>query len=621
MDGAVIIGTAGHIDHGKSALVQALTGKAMDPFADERRRGITLDLHVASLTLPDGRIAGVVDVPGHEDLVRTMVAGAAGLDLVLLVIAADDGIMPQTREHLAVVEQLRVPHGIPVLTRADLVDPEWLALVQADVEAWLRDSPVRFGPTAITSAVTGMGIEGLRAQIAACQVGRGRVPGDIARLPVDRVLSLPGVGTVVAGTSWSGEFQTEDAVLILPAGHEARIRSIERHGGAVPAAAAGERIALALAGVDRVQVNRGDTVVRPREGWETTTALDVMLQLLPGARHPLTHQTRVRLHLATLEAMARVHLREAILPGGRGLARLVLESPVIARGGDRLVLRSYSPVTTIGGGWVVDPQPPRQRVEWNPALGHEDPAERLVALVARRPEGLSMLHAPVVLGVAPRELVRLLRSAAVTRFHDLLLDPVRVAEAQRFAVGAVEEWHRERPADPGMPRETLRQVLGRFRGAADPGLERVVASGKLVAVGAVVAVPGFEPGVAGGTTALDRLVGQIELAGLTPPSIGELELTSGSAAVADALRLAARTGRLVQVEPDRYYAPAAIATFTAALRELAPAGISPGSVRERTGLSRKFLIPLLEWADTSGLTIRRGDHRVPGPRLGISTPP
>jgi len=617
----VIIGTAGHIDHGKSALVQALTGKAMDPFADERRRGITLDLHVASLTLPDGRIVGVVDVPGHEDLVRTMVAGAAGLDLVLLVIAADDGIMPQTREHLAVVEQLRVPQGIPVLTRADLVDPEWLALVQADVEAWLQHSPVRFGPTAITSAVTGLGIEALRAQIAGCQGQRGRVAGDIARLPVDRVLSLPGAGTVVTGTSWSGEWHTDDAVLILPAGHEARIRSIERHGGAVQAAAPGERVALALAGVDRAQVGRGDTVVGPRGGWETTTALDVVLQLLPGARHPLTHQARVRVHLATLEAMARVHLREPILPGSESRARLVFESPVVARGGDRLVLRSYSPVTTIGGGWVVDPQPPRQRVEWDPTLADEDPAGRLPALVARRPDGLSMLHAPVVLGVAPRELVRLLRSAAVTRFHDLLLAPARIAEAQRFAVSAVEGWHQEHPADPGMPRETLRQALGRFRGAADPGLERVLASGKLLGSGAVVALPGFEPGVAGGATALDRLVEQIEQAGLMPPSIGELELTSGPTAVADALRLAARAGRLVQVEPDRYYAPAAITTFTAALRDLAPAGIRPASLRERTGLSRKFLIPLLEWADASGLTVRRGDHRIPGPRLGISTPP
>ncbi|MEO8635195.1 MAG: selenocysteine-specific translation elongation factor [Gemmatimonadales bacterium] len=616
----MIIGTAGHIDHGKTALVQALTGKAMDPFIDERRRGITLDLHVASLALPDGRVTGVVDVPGHEDLVRTMVAGAAGLDLVLLVIAADDGIMPQSREHLAVVEQLRVPFGIPVLTRADLVDPDWLALVQADVEAWLRDSPVRFGPVAVTSAVTGLGIDALRMQIATCEAGRNRTIGDLSRLPVDRVLSLPGTGTVVTGTSWTGEWQTDEAVLVLPAGHEARIRSIERHGGAVQVTAPGERIALALAGVDRAQVRRGDTIVRPGEGWEVTSVIDAMLGLLSSAPHPLTHQTRVRVHLATFETMARIHLRESIPPGGAGLARLVLESPAVARGGDRLVLRSYSPVTTVGGGWVVDPQPPRQRAEWVPALAHESPADRLVALVDRRPDGLSMLSAPVVLGVSPRELVRLLRAAPVTRYHDLLLTPGRIGEAQHFAVARVEAWHREHPAAPGMPRQTLRQALDRFRGVAEVALERVLTSGKLVASAAVVTTPGFQAGVAGGATVLDQLVDQIEKAGLMPPSAGELKLESGGDAVADALRLAARAGRLVQVEPDRYYSPVAIATFSAALRELAPKGITPAALRERTGLSRKFLIPLLEWADASGLTIRRGDSRIPGPRLGIPAP-
>jgi selenocysteine-specific elongation factor len=252
------------------------------------------------------------------------------------------------------------------------------------------------------------------------------------------------------------------------------------------------------------------------------------------------------------------------------------------------------------------------------ALASESAVTRLAALVERRPDGLSVQRAPVVLGVEPKALPRLLRSSPVTRHLDLLLTPEKVAEAQRFAVERVEAWHQAHPADPGMPRETLRQALQRFRGAADAAFERVIAAGRLAASGGVVLIPGFHPGIAGGATVLDRLVDQVREAGLTPPTVDELGRLLGLAEVADALRLAAREGRLVQVEPDRYYAREALEVFTAALRTLAPAGIHPAGLRERTGLSRKFLIPLLEWADASGLTVRRGDQRIPGPRLGIA---
>ncbi|MBL8977850.1 MAG: selenocysteine-specific translation elongation factor, partial [Gemmatimonadetes bacterium] len=276
MERRVIIGTAGHIDHGKSALVEALTGRAMDPLAEERRRGITLDLHFAPYRLPDGSMLGVVDVPGHEDLIRSMSAGAAGMDLVLLVVAADEGIMPQTREHLAVLEQLGVPAGIPVLTKADLAEPAWLELVREEVAGWLAGSSVRFTAPLAVSARSGAGLDALREAIAgAVRAGGGRgAPADLARLPIDRAFTLAGAGTVVTGSSWSGSFSIGDQVRILPAGITARIRSLEEHGTPVEASRPGQRLAVGLAGVEVSAVRRGETLVHDAAAWEAATVLD-----------------------------------------------------------------------------------------------------------------------------------------------------------------------------------------------------------------------------------------------------------------------------------------------------------------------------------------------------------
>ncbi|MEP6572912.1 MAG: selenocysteine-specific translation elongation factor, partial [Gemmatimonadota bacterium] len=340
----MIIGTAGHIDHGKSALIQALTGRAMDRLAEERRRGITIDLNFAPLDLGDGQIAGIVDVPGHEDFVRNMVAGASGVDLVLLVVAADEGIMPQTREHLAIVEQLGVTRGIPVITKRDLVEEDWAEMVGLEVAEWLQRSPIQFGDPIAVSAVQGLGIAELRTRIIAELTNIGARPAaDLFRLPADRVFSVAGVGTVVTGTIASGTVAIGDAIRIMPAGREGRVRSIEVHGVKVERSQAGTRTAVGLAGVERGEVERGDVLVNASEAWSQGTALDVELRLLPGATRALSARSRVRIHLGTTEVLARVHPRSPIAPGESGLARLALESPLAARGGDRFVLRSYSP--------------------------------------------------------------------------------------------------------------------------------------------------------------------------------------------------------------------------------------------------------------------------------------
>ena len=393
----MIIGTAGHIDHGKSSLVEALTGVRMDRLREERERGITIELNFAPLRLADGRIAGVVDVPGHEDFVRTMVAGASGIDLVLLVIAADEGIMPQTREHLAVAEQLGIPQGIPVLTKLDLVDPDWVELLELEVGEWLASSPVQFMAPIGVSAQTGAGIESLRAGIehAAASLPP-RSADDLFRLPIDRSFSIAGIGTVVTGTAWSGSIRPGDQVLIMPSRRPARVRSVEMHSQEASSAEPGMRVALGLAGVDREDLRRGDVVTEMAAPWQASSLLDVYLQVLPQAPRGLNQRSRVRLHLGTAEVVARIVPLARIEPGQSGPARLVLDAPIVARGGDRFVLRALSPAATLGGGLVIDPVPPRRKGSWPSVLNPRDPVERLEVLALRRPDGMSEAELPTL---------------------------------------------------------------------------------------------------------------------------------------------------------------------------------------------------------------------------------
>ncbi|HEU4698002.1 MAG TPA: selenocysteine-specific translation elongation factor [Gemmatimonadales bacterium] len=621
----MIIGTAGHVDHGKSALVTALTGRAMDRLAEERRRGITIELGIAPLDLGDGRVAGVVDVPGHEDFVRTMVAGASGVDVALLVVAADEGPMPQTLEHLAILEHLAVARGIPVVTKADLVEPEWLDLVVADLAGRLARSTVRFEPPVVTSAATGRGLatlrERLRSLAAALPAREGdRGGGDDAfRMPVDRAFSIAGVGTVVTGTAWSGGVAPGGAVRLLPGGAAGRVRSVEQHGAPVACSVPGARVALGIAGLERAAVRRGQVVVTDELPWGATRALDVELWLQADAPRPLVARTRVRVHHGTAELMARVHPRRPIPPGGRGLARLALEAPVVARGGDRLVLRAYSPVTTIGGGRVLDPLPPGRRDAapelWPAALAAGEPGPRAAALVLRRAGGLPDALVPVVVGL-PREAARAALAATdrIMCVGDVWVDSRILEEVRERARALVREHHRARPHEPGLPLETLRHGLAaalRVPGAVvEAALEALVAGGTVVMEGGVVRAAAFRPAVTGGDAHVDRLVALLEAAGLAPPTVGELEAAEGTREVAAALRLAARAGRVVAVERDRYVARAALDRFVDTLYSIGDTGdITPAALRERLALSRKYLIPLLEWADEAGITRRAGDGR------------
>ncbi len=615
-----VIGTAGHIDHGKTALVKALTGVDTDRWEEEKRRGITIDLGFAPLPLGDAIQASVVDVPGHEGFVRNMLAGATGIDVALLVIAADEGLMPQTEEHLAIVELLGVRRGIPVITKRDLADSEWLALVRSEVSARLSASRVRWDESIATSVVTGEGLPELRDALR-------RVAGDLVerpaddlfRLPIDRVFAVAGAGTVVTGSTWSGSVAVGDAVRLLPLGREARVRSIEIHGETAGRAAPGRRTALALVGVDKSELARGHVAVTG-SGWDATRLLDVAAELLPTARKPLASRTRVRVHLGTAEVLARAIQTVAIAPGQRGLARLVLETPLVARGGDRFVLRSFSPVTTIGGGVVLDPFPPaRTRLRRRRVAVEQGPAARLgVFAVEAGLMGLATDSLAVRLGVSPGRVTRVIAEAgdAVLTSADIVVDRQAVVAAAGRLAEVVRRYHEEHPLDPGMSLQALRAAVGTPAppsAVTDAVLAFGVKSGEVEVAGSVARRPRWHPALdARATDAGEKLARRLADARWQVPTVAELEREFPGSPVRALLSHFARTGTAEPIDAERFAAKGALAEFRAALEAaLAELGsATPAALRDRLGLTRKYLIPLLEWADRRGVTRRAGDARV-----------
>lgn len=607
----MIVGTAGHVDHGKSALVEALTGRRMDRLAEERRRGITIDLNFAPLDLGDGRIAGVIDVPGHEDFVRTMAAGASGVDVALLVVAADDGIMPQTREHLALLELLGVPRGIPVITKTDLAEPGWVDLLADEVAALLAGSRIRWQPPHRVSVRTSEGVEALRHELARQQEGdRAAARADLLRLPVDRAFTVAGTGTVVTGTIWSGEVGVGDIVRLLPGDREVRVRSIECFGVSVTRAGAGARAALALAGADPADAARGTTVVSPQGPLRATGRCEAWCTVLPAAAHALADGTRVRLLHGTGEVLARVRLATPIAPGAGGVARLVLERPAALRGGDRFALRSYSPVTTIGGGVVLDPDPPAGPVDHR-TLASEQLPERLAVLVARRRRGLAIADVPLVVPVAPAGVAALVAGLpASVVLADRVYAAAVVEGAADRVVQAVRAHHAAAPTEHGLGLAEARRAAGLAEAAAARLLEQLRAERRLRIDGHVAALPGFAPRPAVQGEAVELVVAHLRQAALAIPTVAELARDLNLGDALRAARQAERDGHLVAIDQERFTTPEHVATLEQVLRELGAAGpITPGGLRDRLGLSRKFLMPLLEWADRRRLTVRHGNER------------
>jgi selenocysteine-specific elongation factor len=472
-------------------------------------------------------------------------------------------------------------------------------------------SRVEFEAPMAVSARTGAGIDALRARLVARAAALPRKSvADAFRMPIDRVFSVSGVGTVTTGTAWSGRLGIGDQVLVLPSGLRGRVRSLESYGHAVEHSEPRARTAVGIAGIERPAIGRGDVLVTEELPWLAVSALDVEIELQPEAGRALKSRARVRLHLGTAEVMARVLPRTPIEPGGRGIARLSLEKPLVARGGDRFVLRSYSPVTTIGGGRVLDPQPPRRSL-WPAGLVSRDPGEHFRAALARRPDGISAAALPVLLGLPRAAAVELARAEPSARsLGELWVKSTVLEEVGTRALAILRDYHREHISDPGMPLETLRHSLRARDVIVEAALADFGRAGRLRRVDGVVALAGFVPRVAGGDAEIDRVVGILLDAHLTPPSIAELERSTGRRDLLALLRLAAVSGRVEAVERDRYYAREALDQFTAVLTDLGREGeIVPAALRDRLGITRKYLIPLLEWADGRGITVRVGEGR------------
>ena len=615
-----VIGTGGHIDHGKTALVAALTGEDTDRLPEEKRRGISIDLGFSHLDIGGVR-HGIVDVPGHEDFIRNMLAGATGIDVLLLVVAADEGVMPQTREHVAIARLLDIPAAVVALTKADLVEEEWLALVRDDVAGFLADTPFAAAPLVPVASPTGEGIDALRAELGRALGEPRRAADDLLRLPVDRAFTVKGTGTVVTGTVWSGRLARDASVRIEPSGATARVSGLQVHGAEVERVSAGDRAAVALAGVDRDVVTRGTTLVTDAS-WRAASIVTARIRVLPGTGWAIEQRQRVRIHVATAEVMGRVRLldRTRIGPGEEGWAQLRLEAPVLARAGDRLVIRSYSPVTTIGGGVVAEPAASKRKrldadtAAWLRARVAGDPAEAVLAAVRQAgPAGIPVETLPLETGARPSGAATALEQPEIIIAGGRAF-PAAAGEAALHALsGAVDAYHRTWPLRPGIELEELRRAADGAAALVQWGLERLIADGALESREGRIARAGFLPAPdPDQRRRMDAILDLLERAGAAPPDADEIAAAGGGAdGPEELLRYLEAEGLVVRLKPGVFLHSTVVYGLTSAVREGlgGRTGLGPADFRGIIDVSRKHLIPILEYLDLTGVTVRHGDRR------------
>ena len=641
----LVIGTAGHIDHGKSALVRALTGIDPDRLKEEKARGITIELGFAHARFEDVDVA-LVDVPGHERFVKTMLAGASGIDAVLLVVAADESVMPQTREHFDICHLLGIRAGVVVLTKADLVDADTLDLVRLEVRDLVAGSFLDGAPAMAVSARTGNGLDELRTALCRLAIDVPPRPADgPVRLPIDRVFSMRGFGTVVTGTLVSGTVRVDDEFVVLPSARRVKVRGLQGHGTALAEARAGQRVAVNLTGADVADLTRGDVIAAP-SAFVPTRRLDAAVELLPGER-TLRHGARVRVHHGTSEVLGRIavssprvgeaaHDAFDVAPGSRAHVRLRLESEAVLTRGDRFVLRAYSPSRTIAGGIVLDPHPPRGAIRTSPARARFDaldpgpgapcdaPAATTAAvravLAERAGEGLPAAALTSRLGIAPPAIdavvTRLVDEGVATLVGERLVAPGVLTDLEARLVEALAAHHRAEPLSEGLPREELRaRVFARAHAEIfEAVVERLTRGGTIVARDRVALASHRVSVSPAEARALEGVRDALERAGLTPPDTTSLASSLGlpPGAVDQALRLLARQRAVVRLD-TLWFATSALARLkdeVAELKAVPGARVDVASFKERYGVSRKFAIPLLEYLDRERVTRRVGDSRI-----------
>ncbi len=624
-----IVGTAGHIDHGKTALVRRLTGVDTDRLPEEKKRGISIDLGFAPLVTPGGVHLGIVDVPGHERFVKNMLAGVGGVDLVLLVIAADEGVMPQTREHLAIVRLLGVTRGVVVLTKRDLVDAEWVAEIRRDVAALLAGTPFAASPVVEFSAVTGAGTPELFAAVDAQLAGLPLRPAtEPARLPVDRVFTVEGFGTVVTGTLWRGHVRTGDTLELQPRGLPVRVRRVQVHGRTVDEARAGQRTAVALHGVEREQVERGDWLLAAGT-LKPSSILDVRFEALADLEKEWPANTRVRFHLGASEIIGRLVLLEgeSVAPGASALAQMRLERPTVAARGDRFVIRQYSPSHTIGGGSVIEPVAAKRRRHGAlDALEVRESGSLEARLLQRvEAEATPVPTARLAQVVGESQTVTQAALARLLEEHEIAMPLADRWLALKRWHAALEHIEREVrgyadrfPARFGFPKGELKSGLKVAMEATlfDAAFHALEEEGRLEVRSQRVrpADSPWEPPAAT-MEALKKVEAELEANGMSVPDALQWQGKLGSAA-SEVAALGLFLERLVRVNQELIYTAHQMKVLRAKLAEhfAKSAVLTMAEFKELAGVSRKYAVPLLEHCDRVGWTVRAGDERKQGAR-------
>lgn len=634
---SLIVGTAGHIDHGKSALVRALTGTDPDRLPEEKRRGITIDLGFADVEIGDLKL-GFVDVPGHERFVKNMLAGAHGIDLLALVIAADEGVMPQTREHFDICRLLGVQNGLIVITKRDLVEAELLPLVEDEVRSLVAGSFLADAPVVAVSAKTGNGLEDLKLHLTEVAA---RVPARstdfITRLPIDRAFSMKGFGAVVTGTLIAGQISEGDELELLPPGIKVRVRGLQVHGQAVKQAHAGQRTAVNLAGIGTAQIERG-MVLAPPGRLRPTQILDVWIDVLPGAARPVRSRSRIRFHIGATEVLGRVTVLDAlseIPPGGGAVAQLRLEAPVVALHDDRFVLRSYSPAETIGGGKVINPiaskhrrKETKQTIELLQALMHPDRATKFAGFVrASRKYGIRSADIAAATGWT-NEVFTQVAAAASKQGATIDAGGVYLAnesfdQLSRDVVAELDRFHKREPLARGMLRETLREKL--FARALPEVFSAVIGrlevKGEVTSEKDVIRLSSHRVDLTDQDAKLSAQIEKIYLdAGVEAPSLDEAMTRAHVAPTQRAqarkiLQLLIDGRKLIRVHGDMFIHENAIEDLKKKLLDYGAQHepdhlIDVPTFKNLAGVSRKYAIPLLEYFDREQLTRRAGDKRL-----------
>jgi selenocysteine-specific elongation factor len=616
----LIVGTAGHIDHGKTSLVRALTGIDTDRLEEEKRRGISIDLGFANLTLGSDLRIGLVDVPGHERFIKNMLAGVGGIDLVLFVIAADESIKPQTREHFDICKLLRIPRGIVVLTKSDLVDSDILELVRLEVDEFVAGSFLEGAPVVPVSAVTGAGIEDLKQALRdAAATTPYKDASRRTRLPVDRAFSLHGFGTVVTGTLYAGTLQVEQELEVHPSGRKVRVRGLHVHGASVKKASAGQRTAVNIAGAEPSDLARGMVLTEPGH-FHSGVTLDVVLDLLPSAPVALKHQSPVHFHAGAAEVEAEIRLLEssaALKPGSRAFVRILLREPVLLLPGDRFIIRMFSPVVTIGGGTVIDIAPPMKMkrvdsVARLKAIEAGGPDQRLAIYVRESAYGMSAAEIVARTGWLQSEI------DAAAKTADLLVFPQRYvdrawAQAKTTKIREMlKDFHRKNPLLPGMAKEEIRSR--ELQGAPAFLLDALLTQVRdIVGEGEVLRLSSHKVTFQQDeSAALEKIEAAFADAGLAVPSTAEVLAKAGvdPARAKSLLAILLKQQKLVKAADELLFHATAIARLKEIVAAHKGEKFSVPEFKDWTGISRKYAIPLLELLDRDRVTRRDGDARI-----------